>query len=163
MSHSITIKVSLQIASLQDRHRILGRTASPFAMNARPIISRLFASTCPTCRYSVRRSIASSRTTSALRYSTSTNHRTASALEHRPSSVATLNLTHRAYRPILSHLGRTYATASKGTGSSTSIKVIPPTPDSLKTSEEFEDAEFIPEEQANITVTDDAVKVSWPP
>ena len=38
--------------------------------------------------------------------------------------------------------------------------MIPPTPESLKTSEEFEDAELVPEEEANLNVTEDAVRVS---
>jgi hypothetical protein len=129
-------------------------------MNARPIITRVFASACPTCRNYARRTATSPRTSLALQYSTSSASPSAAGLGFRVANLPYQNRTRRTLRPVLSHLGRSYATASKGPGSSTSIKVIPPTAESLKTSEEFEDAELVPEDQANITVTDDAVKVS---
>ncbi|KAH8090396.1 hypothetical protein HD553DRAFT_302318 [Filobasidium floriforme] len=127
-------------------------------MNARPIITRVFASACPTCRNYTRRTATSRRTSLASKYSTSSASPSAAGLGFRVANLPNQNRTSRSLRPILSHLGRSYATASKGPGSSTSIKVIPPTAESLKTSEEFEDAELVPEDQANITVTDDAVK-----
>lgn len=129
-------------------------------MNARPIITRVFASACPTCRNYARRTATSPRTSLASKYSTSSASPSALGPGLWAASLPYQNRTSRSLRPILSHLDRSYATASKGPGSSTSIKVIPPTPESLKTSEEFEDAELVPEDQANITVTDDAVKVS---
>jgi hypothetical protein len=95
-----------------------------------------------------------------LQYSTTANPPSSATLGAQVADLRLLNRAGRSWRPIPSSLGKTYATASKGPGSSTPIKVIPPTPESLKTSEEFEDAELVPEEQATITVTNDAVKVS---
>lgn len=57
------------------------------------------------------------------------------------------------------HSVRQYASAAKSTTSSTTLRVIPPDQQELKTSEEFEDAELLPIEEANIVVTDDAIKV----
>jgi hypothetical protein len=136
------------------------RTSYTTGMNARPIITRVFASACPTCRNYARRTATSPRTSAALHYSTSPASPSALGPGFGAANLPYQNRTRRTLRPVLSHLGRSYATASKGPGSSTSIKVIPPTAESLKTSEEFEDAELVPEDQANITVTDDAVKVS---
>lgn len=129
-------------------------------MNARPIISRVFASSCPTCRNYARSAMSASRNTSALRFSTSNIQRPSLASVNSLSWPRSLDGASRTYRPILTHPGRGYATASKSPASSTSIKVIPPTLESLKTSEEFEDAELVPEDLANIVVTDNAVKVS---
>jgi hypothetical protein len=131
-------------------------------MNSRPITSRLFASTCPTCRCQSRRTISLLR---AVPHSKTAQVITTSPTRQRftySTSVSRWSKSARNERTSLTHLARNYATSSNTSAGSTPLKVIPPTIESLKTSEEFEDAELVPQEEAKLNVTEDAIRVRKP-
>jgi len=130
-------------------------------MSSRPITSRLFASTCPTCRIQGRRTISIQR--AIYPNKTADQLWIPSRRRISPNSTPTSRWLQpvRTERTALSHLARSYATASGSPAGSTPLRVIPPTPESLKTSEEFEDAELVPEAEAKLNVTEDAVRVSF--
>jgi hypothetical protein len=134
----------------------------PF-MSVRNTASRFLASTCSSCRRAS--SYSASQTLLWSTYSSGgPGPRTLASKNNtlrRTSLYSQCTMYHnsRADQSRTLHSVRQYASAAKSTTSSTALRVIPPDQQELKTSEEFEDAELLPIEEANIVVTDDAIKV----
>lgn len=158
-------------------------------MNIRYAVSHLTAPACPKCTHhagsSMTRSWSRRSSTLATTINNSSKVGPSSCLASRQyssRSVLPLASSSRGIRRVTSpwsivhshseslrasplsspsswQASRTFATPAQ-LPENTPIRVVPPTPDSLKTSEEFEDAELIPEKEATLVVTDDAIRVS---